>query len=201
MTSDNHVDNTLTAPTNSGEVIDLASAKLQNDKKRYRLEFPIHTEQGELSELWLRRPTVRDKQVAEWQSDDNAPYEVTLRLLAAITEQPLEVIEELDAELDMVEMLSVLNKSFKDKPSIDGNTLLLKYPIVINGKPIDRLTLQRPKAKDALQFKDEKVSDGMARLVGYRIEDLLGMDLLTDWLGLEQVFNTFRKKQPQRKQS
>lgn len=183
------------------EAIDLA-AKAHADKKRYALEYPITDSHNKtITELWLRRPTVRDKQVAEWQSDDNAPYEVTLRLLAAITEQPLEVIEELDAELDMVEMLSVLNKSFKDKPSIDGNTLILKYPIVINGKTVERLTLQRPKAKDALQFKDEKVSEGMARLVGYRIEDLLGMDLLTDWLGLEQIYTSFRKRQHQRKQS
>lgn len=181
-------------------VIDFATAKANQDKKRYRLEYPITDDTGKMvDEVFMRRPLLRDKQVAEWQSADDAPFEVTLRLLAAVTDQPLEAIEELDSELDMVEMLNVLNKAFKAKPKIDNNTLTLSHPIEINGKTIDKLTLQRPKAKDSLNFKDEKVSEAMARLVGYRIEDLLDMDLLTDWLGLEQIYLSFRKRQPKRK--
>lgn len=179
------------------EVIDFAAAKANQEKKRYKLEYPLSSE---VTELWLRRPILRDKQVAEWQSTDNSAMEQTLRMIASITDVNLELIEELDAELDLVSVIELLNKTYKTKPNIDGNTLLLKYPITVNGKTVDRLTLQRPKAKDALQFKDEKVSEGMARLVGYRIEDLMDMDLLTDWLGLEQIYNSFRKRQPQHKQ-
>ncbi|WP_298606952.1 phage tail assembly protein [uncultured Thiothrix sp.] len=185
----------------SDSVINFAEAKAQQDKKCYRLEYPITTEKGEvIEELWMRRPLVRDKQVAEWQSSEEALFEVTLRLLAAVTEQPLDVMENLDSELDMAEMLDLLNKSFKSQPKVDGDTLILSYPITIKGKAVERLTLQRPKAKDALTYKNEKVREAMARLVGYRIEDLLEMDLLTDWLGLEQIYLSFRKRQPKRQQ-
>lgn len=168
------------------------------DKKRYQLEFPITNGKGEtITELWMRRPLVRDKQVAEWQAADEEQFEITLRLLASVADQPLEVMEELDSEFDMMQMLNVLNH-FKTNPQIDGNTLLLSYPITIKGQTIERLTLQRPKAKDALQYKNEKMKDAMARLVGYRIEELLDMDLLTDWLALEQIYLSFRKRQPKR---
>lgn len=186
--------------TLSDSVVDFAEAKAKQDKKRYRLEYPITAANGEvIEELWMRRPVLKDKQVAEWQAPENDQTEVTLRMLATITDQPLEVIEELDSEFDMLEMIQLLNKSFKAKPQIDGNVLILRYPMVINGKTIDHLTLQRPKAKDALTYKDEKVSETMARLVGYRIDDLMEMDLLTDWLGLEQVYLSFRKRQLKRK--
>lgn len=189
MTSDTNdfINNAAVAPSNA-------------DKKRYPLEYPITNTKGEIvTELWIRRPLLRDKQVAEWQAPENDPFEITLRLLSAVTEQPLELMEELDAELDMVALLNLLSKSYKDQPQIEGNTLILKYPIAVQGKNIERLTLQRPKAKDSLQYKDEKAGEAMARLCGYRIEDLLDMDLMTDWLALEKIFNTFRKKQPQRK--
>lgn len=178
-------------------VVDFAEAKAKQDKKRYRLEFPIMTENGEITEFLMRRPLVRDKQVAEWQAADEDQFEIYLRLLASVSDQPLDVMEELDSEFDMVQMINLLNQ-YKLSPKIDGNTLLLSYPITIKGQTIDRLTLQRPKAKDALQYKGEKNRDAMARLVGYRIEDLLEMDLLTDWLALEQIYLSFRKRQPKR---
>lgn len=182
----------------SDAVVNFAEAQASQDKKRYRLEYPIATENGEITEMWLRRPVLRDKQVAEWQAADEDSFEITLRLLASVAEQSLDVMEELDSEFDMMQMLNLLNQ-FKANPKIDGNTLILSYPIVVKGQTIDRLTLQRPKAKDALQYKGEKTRDAMARLVGYRIEDLLEMDLLTDWISLEQIYLSFRKRQPKRK--
>ena len=189
MTSD-----TNNTPNTSG--IDFAAAKANQDKKRYRLEYPITTEQGEtIHELWMRRPLLRDKQVAEWQSDDTSQYEMTTRMFASVLEQPISVVEELDEELDLMELLKVF-KSFKDKPKIDGDTLTLKYPLTINGKIVEKLTLRRPKTKDSLNFKEEKLGEKIARLAGYRLEDLLDMDLQTDWLGLDAIYGSFRKRQP-----
>lgn len=180
----------------SDAVVDFAETKAKQDKKRYRLEFPITTEQGEtIQELWMRRPLLRDKQVAEWQSDDKNQYEITTRMFASVLEQPLAVIEELDEELDLMELLTVF-KSFKNQPKIEGDTLILKYPLTINGKKVEKITLRRPKTKDSLNFKDEKLGEKIARLAGYQLEDLLEMDLQTDWMGLDAIYGSFRKRKP-----
>lgn len=180
----------------SDAVVDFAETKAKQDKKRYRLEFPITTEQGEtIQELWMRRPLLRDKQVAEWQSDNKNQYEITTRMFASVLEQPLAVIEELDEELDLMELLTVF-KSFKNQPKIEGDTLILKYPLTINGKKVEKITLRRPKTKDSLNFKDEKLGEKIARLAGYQLDDLLEMDLQTDWLGLDAIYGSFRKRKP-----
>lgn len=180
--------------TLSDSVVDFAEAKAKQDKKRYCLEYPITAANGEvIEELWMRRPLLRDKQVAEWQADDNNNYELTTRMFASVLDQPLSVIEELDEELDLMELLKVF-KSFKDKPKIEGETLTLKYPLTINGKTVEKITLRRPKTKDSLNFKDEKLGEKIARLAGYRLEDLLDMDLQTDWLGLDAIYGSFRKR-------
>lgn len=180
--------------TLSDSVVDFAEAKAKQDKKRYCLEYPITAANGEvIEELWMRRPLLKDKQVAEWQADDNNNYELTTRMFASVLDQPLSVIEELDEELDLMELLKVF-KSFKDKPKIEGETLTLKYPLTINGKTVEKITLRRPKTKDSLHFKDEKLGEKIARLAGYRLEDLLEMDLQTDWLGLDAIYGSFRKR-------
>lgn len=180
----------------SDAIVDFAETKAKQDKKRYRLEFPITTEQGEtIHELWMRRPLLRDKQVAEWQSDDKNQYEITTRMFASVLDQPLAVIEELDEELDLMELLTVF-KSFKNQPKIEGDTLILKYPLTINGKKVEKITLRRPKTKDSLNFKDEKLGEKIARLAGYQLEDLLEMDLQTDWMGLDAIYGSFRKRKP-----
>lgn len=180
----------------SDSVVDFVEAKVKQDKKCYRLEYPITTEKGEvIEELWMRRPLLRDKQVAEWQADDNNNYELTTRMFASVTEQPLTVIEELDEELDLMELLKVF-RSFRDKPKINGETLTLKYPLTIKGKIVEQITLRRPKTKDSLNFKEEKLGEKIARLAGYRLEDLLEMDLQTDWLGLDAIYSSFRKRKP-----
>lgn len=192
MTSDNIIE------SNETTLVDFATAKAHQDKKRYQLEYPITNGKGEtITELWMRRPLVRDKQVAEWQAPENNGYEITTRMFASVLEQPLEVIEELDEELDLMELLKVFD-SFKDKPKVHGSTLTLKYPINVNGEVIENLTLRRPKTKDSLKFQEEKLGEKIARLAGYRLEDLLDMDLKTDWLGLEQIYLSFRKRTPQR---
>lgn len=170
----------------------------------YDLEYPVEglNDAGEMvihSQLFMRRPTLLDKVLAEKQTKDKTSYQGTAIMLAAVCGVDESVIYELDEELDIVKLVERFNK-FEEEPEIAGeNTLVLKYPLTANGKKIEKLTLRRPKARDSLEFGDESLGDKIARLCGYDQKDLYEMDLKTDWLGLEKIYSSFRKRKPKRK--
>lgn len=169
----------------------------------YDLDYPIEARNhdGEMvtfSRLSMRRPTLLDKVVAEKQVKNTQSYEATAIMLGNLCNVPTDAIWELDEEFDLLNLVKKFNEMGEEPTTENSNTLVLKYPFEIDGKPVTKLTMRRPKARDTLEFKDEPIGEKMARLCGYELNQLHGMDLKTDWLGLESVYNSFRKRKPKR---
>ena len=185
------------------EVVDLDAVKAAALLTHYDLEYPIEARNhdGELvtfDKLSMRRPTLLDKVVAEKQVKDAQSYEATAIMLGNLCNVPTDVIWELDEELDLMNLVKKFN-DMREEPVIEShNTLVLKYPFEIDGKLVTKLTMRRPKARDTLEFAGESIGDKIARLCGYDQNQFHGMDLKTDWLGLESVYNSFRKRKPKR---
>lgn len=190
-------DPTPVTPTDSN-VADFSEAASRGDKKRYQLQYPVELGGQTITELWMRRPTLFDKVVAERQSSDSHSYEATANMLANICEVDPEAIFEMDEEYDLRQLVSLFN-AFEEPAVTEGeNTLILSYPIEVRGQRLERLTIRRPKARDSLEYKDEKDGERMARLCGYQLKELHDMDLKTDWVGLERIYASFRQRRLQR---
>ena len=187
----------------TADVTNIKDAADRKGKTRFALEYPVTTKDdtGEdvvTSELWMRRPVLFDKVVAERQAKDASSYEATAIMLGNVCEVATDVIWELDEELDLVNLVAAFN-AMEEPPEIDGeNTLVLRYPFTINDEEVKTLTLRRPRARDTLEFKDEQLGEKIARLCGYRQSDFNKMDLKSDWMGLENIYLSFRKRKPKR---
>lgn len=192
-----------TPPETLAEIASMDAARDKKGKAKYALEYPVITKDDagnevEITELWMRRPTLFDKVVAERQSKDPKSYEATATMLANVCAVNPDVIWDLDEELDLTGLVAVFN-GLEEAPEIENNnTLKLRYPFEIDGKLIDSLTVRRPRARDTLEFKDESVGEKLARLCGYSQSDLNKIDLKSDWMGLEQIYVSFRKRKSKR---
>ena len=180
-------------------VADFEAAKDKKDKKHYVLDYPIEFAGEEVTELWMRRPTVADKVAAEAQVKDNNPYEITLNMLASTCGVDIEMLMEMDEEYDLRQLADLFD-SMSEEADIEKNVLTLKYPFESKkGKRITELKMRRPTARDSLDFKNELMNEKLARLCGYKRQDFLDMDLKTDWLGLEEIYISFRRAKPKRR--
>ena len=146
----------------------------------------------------MRRPTLLDKVVAEKQVKNAQSYEATAIMLGNLCNVPTDAIWELDEEYDLLNLVKKFNEMGAEPTIENRNTLVLAHPFEIDGKRVTELTMRRPKARDTLEFADEPIGEKMARLCGYELSQLHGMDLKTDWMGLEALYNSFRKRKSQR---
>ncbi|RVU83839.1 phage tail assembly protein [Leucothrix sargassi] len=194
---------TANTETKKSDVVNLDDVKAAALLVHYDLEYPIEARNhdGELvtfKKLSMRRPTLLDKIVAEKQVKDAQSYEATAVMLGNICNVPTDAIWEMDEEFDLLNLVKKFNE-MGEEPEIEShNTLVLKHPFDIDGKLITKITMRRPKARDTLEFADEALGEKIARLCGYEKSQLHAMDLKSDWLGLESVYNSFRKRKPKR---
>ncbi len=179
-------------------VADFAQAQERQNRIRFDLSYPVESADGEVKELWMRRPTLLDKVVAERRVKDNNSYEKIAIMLAQCCGVDEDIIWEMDEEYDLRQLVDTFNELEEDAETEGDNTLVLKYPFEHDGQRIERITLRRPKARDSLEFGDEDIGEKIARLAGFELKDLHEMDLKTDWLGLESVYLSFRKRKPGR---
>ncbi|MBY0401804.1 phage tail assembly protein [Myxococcota bacterium] len=66
--------------------------------KTIPLDFPVEREGGEITELVIRRPKAKDLALVEEVRAKGEGVEEAIALLAILSGQPVEVIEEIDFE-------------------------------------------------------------------------------------------------------